>query len=226
MRLRSAVADLRPGRPRTIASSGGAGGLPRLEGVRGGPAGAPRCPRLSSFSSARSKADFTGSPFVSQACVVALRTVGRVMPRLASSAAAVAMERSRTSRIRAAWRFRRRCLRSRTSPCPRAGTLSYHTQPGDGCGHYARITRSDRSWVTICHLDPGHDVDSGPVSAGALIGRDGQTGHRSRPHLHMNYRSADGTPLNPFSLWGGEAAMGREGFTFDAAGDPETCEEP
>ena len=48
---------------------------------------------------------------------------------------------------------------------PVGGTLRYLDQNG-GCGHHARITRADGSWVTICHLDPAHDVDPGPVAAG------------------------------------------------------------
>lgn len=79
--------------------------------------------------------------------------------------------------------------------------------------------------MTICHLDPVHDVDTGPVSEGALVGRYSiaAPGTSSGPHLHLIYRNAS-TILDPFDLWGGEAAMGREGFTFNAT-DPTTCEE-
>jgi len=110
---------------------------------------------------------------------------------------------------------------------PVGGTLRYVDQNG-GCGHHARITRADGSWVTICHLDPAHDVDPGPVAAGAPIGRDGfgtrGAGNSEGPHLHLIYRNAS-TVLNPFDLWGGRSAMEDEGFTFNDS-DPTTCEEP
>ena len=113
---------------------------------------------------------------------------------------------------------------------PISGQLTYHDQRNqagqlDRCGHYARITGSDGRRVTICHLDPAHDVDSGDVSAGALIGKDGETGNSTGPHLHLILRDAGGNPLDPLSLWGGQEAMEEQGFTFDFDGDPETCEE-
>lgn len=114
---------------------------------------------------------------------------------------------------------------------PISGRLTYHDQRDangrlDGCGHYARITASDGRRVTICHLDPTHDVDAGDVAAGALIGRDGETGSSTGPHLHLILRDADRNPMDPLGLWGGEDAMTEQGFTFDFDGDPETCQEP
>lgn len=77
-------------------------------------------------------------------------------------------------------------------------------------------------------FDPAHDVDPGPVAAGALIGRDGfgtrGAGNSEGPHLHLIYRNAS-TVLNPFDLWGGQSAMENEGFAFNDS-DPTTCEEP
>lgn len=110
---------------------------------------------------------------------------------------------------------------------PVAGTLSYHEQPGS-CGHHAKITRADGTYVIICHLDPAHDVDSGPVAAGALIGRDGfgssGAGNSQGPHLHLAYKRSVNEVLNPFDLWGGMEAMRNEEFTFNDS-DPATCEE-
>jgi len=119
---------------------------------------------------------------------------------------------------------------------PVSGTLSYDDQDrnvdddgnvtwGSGCGHYAKILRSDRTYVIICHLDPAQDVTPGTISAGDLIGKDGQTGHNSGPHLHLSYKRSVRDILNPFDLWGGNSSVENEGFSFDDS-DPTTCEEP
>ncbi len=124
---------------------------------------------------------------------------------------------------------------------PETGMLTYHDQwartvdpeTGEevldvgnhyGCGHWAKITVEDGKYWQICHLDVRTDFPEGPVYAGSFIGFYGKTGTVFGAHLHLAFRNADGTPLNPLSRWGGKDEMeGTGDWTFGP--EPNSCEE-
>ena len=65
-----------------------------------------------------------------------------------------------------------------------------------GYGRAVRITHSDGTVTVYGHMS-ALLVDSGErVEAGQLIGREGNTGHSTGPHLHFEVR-VNGTPINP-----------------------------
>ena len=67
-----------------------------------------------------------------------------------------------------------------------------------GYGRAVRIEHSDGTVTVYGHMS-ALLVDSGErVEAGQLIGREGNTGHSTGPHLHFEVRVA-GTPVNPLT---------------------------
>ena len=65
-----------------------------------------------------------------------------------------------------------------------------------GYGRAVRITHSDGTVTIYGHMS-ALLVDSGErVEAGQLIGREGNTGQSTGPHLHFEVR-VNGTPINP-----------------------------
>ena len=67
-----------------------------------------------------------------------------------------------------------------------------------GYGRAVRITHSDGTVTLYGHMS-ALLVDSGErVEAGQLVGREGNTGQSTGPHLHFEVR-VDGTPVNPLT---------------------------
>jgi murein DD-endopeptidase MepM/ murein hydrolase activator NlpD len=82
-------------------------------------------------------------------------------------------------------------------PVP-SGTRAYAVTSGRaavftdaGCGKGVQLTGDNGAVYTYCHFRK-HSIRSGRVGAGKLIGRTGNTGNSSGPHLHFQIRTPDG----------------------------------
>ena len=67
-----------------------------------------------------------------------------------------------------------------------------------GYGRCIRLIASDGTVFVYGHLSSISVSDGERVSAGEVIGREGNTGHSTGPHLHFEVR-INGTPVNPVS---------------------------
>jgi murein DD-endopeptidase MepM/ murein hydrolase activator NlpD len=65
-----------------------------------------------------------------------------------------------------------------------------------GYGRCIRLIASDGTVFVYGHLSSINVSDGERVSAGERIGREGNTGHSTGPHLHFEVR-INGTPVNP-----------------------------
>jgi len=68
------------------------------------------------------------------------------------------------------------------------------------CGHTIALRHSDGSVSTYCHFS-GRSVDVGEyVDAGEVIGRCGETGRASGPHVHIGVRTLTGSYVEYFDF--------------------------
>jgi len=99
------------------------------------------------------------------------------------------------------------------------GTQVYAAAPGDvyatenGCsvgypscgygyGNHVRIRHTDQSVTIYAHLSSADVSVSDFADCGSPIGKSGNTGNSSGPHLHFEYRSSTyGTRMDPFNYW-------------------------
>jgi peptidoglycan LD-endopeptidase LytH len=71
---------------------------------------------------------------------------------------------------------------------------------GQSAGYWLILRGSDGTNYYYMHLD-GYAVGSGPVSAGQLIGYNGDTGNaRGTPHLHFEQHPGGSGPINPYAF--------------------------
>ncbi len=72
----------------------------------------------------------------------------------------------------------------------RPGTMALDWRARDIRGNYCVIQHSDSEYSLFAHLIPGSlQIQVGQtVAAGAELGRCGQSGHASEPHLHMQFQ--------------------------------------
>lgn len=74
-----------------------------------------------------------------------------------------------------------------------AGTLP-------GYGKIVSIKHNDKFVSLYGHLSSIEVKAGDQISAGTVIGRVGQTGHATGPHLHFEWRR-DGKPINPLTVF-------------------------
>lgn len=85
------------------------------------------------------------------------------------------------------------------------GTAIYATAPGTatviddpaGCGNGVRVVTADGWAWTSCHLSTVNVATGAQVSAGQIIGRSGNTGRSTGPHLHLQVRNPAGELVCP-----------------------------
>ena len=65
-----------------------------------------------------------------------------------------------------------------------AGVVSYVGNEPKGCGTYVKILHDSNYATTYCHLSQALVSKGDKVEAGCRIGRSGNTGASSGPHLH------------------------------------------
>ena len=83
------------------------------------------------------------------------------------------------------------CVEGKPIYAPLAGYATKRDQPS-GFGRYVRI-ETDRYVAFVCHLSLW-TINDGPVVAGQEVGRSGNTGNSSGPHLHLEVRDKRGSP--------------------------------
>lgn len=71
----------------------------------------------------------------------------------------------------------------------------------DTCGRGIKIAHDDGFETLFCHLDVQQVRVGDNVSAGCVIGKSGNTGRSTGPHLHYEIRQ-DGIKINPVPLMG------------------------
>lgn len=77
-----------------------------------------------------------------------------------------------------------------------AGTATVIDDPA-GCGNGVRVVTPDGWAWTSCHLSTVTVSTGAQVTAGQEIGRSGNTGHSTGPHLHLQVRNPAGELLCP-----------------------------
>lgn len=70
------------------------------------------------------------------------------------------------------------------------------TQWNSAYGNMAIVTAKDGTETWYCHLS-SHTVMSGPVKAGDVIARSGNSGNSTGPHLHFEVRPGGGAAIDP-----------------------------
>nr|WP_306321048.1 MULTISPECIES: M23 family metallopeptidase [unclassified Streptomyces] len=70
------------------------------------------------------------------------------------------------------------------------------TQWNSAYGNMAIVTAKDGTETWYCHLS-SHVVSSGPVKAGDVIARSGNSGNSTGPHLHFEVRPGGGSAVDP-----------------------------
>ncbi|MYW68377.1 peptidoglycan DD-metalloendopeptidase family protein [Streptomyces sp. SID8379] len=70
------------------------------------------------------------------------------------------------------------------------------TQYNTAYGNMAIVTAKDGTETWYCHLS-AHTVMSGPVKAGDVIARSGNSGNSTGPHLHFEVRPGGGSAIDP-----------------------------
>ncbi|MHB9759316.1 M23 family metallopeptidase [Streptomyces sp. BYX5S] len=70
------------------------------------------------------------------------------------------------------------------------------TQWNSAYGNMAIVTAKDGTETWYCHLS-SHTVMSGPVKAGDVIARSGNSGNSTGPHLHFEVRPGGGSAIDP-----------------------------
>lgn len=72
--------------------------------------------------------------------------------------------------------------------------------PQKGYGKYVQILHDDGSSTLYAHLDSIAVTEGQRVAEGAIIGRSGNTGRSTGPHLHLTYRKPGGIRADPLPL--------------------------
>nr|WP_239092212.1 M23 family metallopeptidase [Streptomyces sp. SID14478] len=70
------------------------------------------------------------------------------------------------------------------------------TQWNSAYGNMAIVTAKDGTETWYCHLST-HTVMSGPVKAGDVIARSGNSGNSTGPHMHFEVRPGGGSAIDP-----------------------------
>jgi murein DD-endopeptidase MepM/ murein hydrolase activator NlpD len=65
-------------------------------------------------------------------------------------------------------------------------------------GNRIVLTHPDGSETWYCHLSRINVTTGGQIGTGAVIGAVGATGNVTGPHLHLEVRTAGGTPVDPY----------------------------
>ena len=69
-------------------------------------------------------------------------------------------------------------------------------------GHYVRIDRQDGLRGFFCHMESRTVAVGDKVEAGQQLGIMGNSGYSFGAHIHVEFRRADGTPVNPAEILG------------------------
>ncbi len=73
---------------------------------------------------------------------------------------------------------------------------------GGGFGNHVRVRHNDNSVTIYAHLDSVEVAVNDFVDCGSPVGKSGNTGFSSGPHLHFEYRASTyGASLDPFNYW-------------------------
>ena len=70
------------------------------------------------------------------------------------------------------------------------GVVTSSKYDGDGYGYYVTVEHADGMTSLYAHLSRT-TVESGRVQAGDVLGRSGNTGSSTGPHLHFEMRRGD-----------------------------------
>ncbi|MFF3491015.1 M23 family metallopeptidase [Streptomyces sp. NPDC002795] len=70
------------------------------------------------------------------------------------------------------------------------------TQWNSAYGNMAIVTAKDGTETWYCHLS-SHTVMNGPVKAGDVIARSGNSGNSTGPHLHFEVRPGGSAAIDP-----------------------------
>ncbi|MFI7340092.1 M23 family metallopeptidase [Streptomyces sp. NPDC050085] len=82
------------------------------------------------------------------------------------------------------------------TPVMAATDGTVRTQWNSAYGNMAIVTAKDGTETWYCHLS-AHTVMSGPVKAGDVIARSGNSGNSTGPHLHFEVRPGGGSAIDP-----------------------------
>jgi murein DD-endopeptidase MepM/ murein hydrolase activator NlpD len=78
----------------------------------------------------------------------------------------------------------------------------------EASGKFVRVRHADGTITSYAHLS-AQDVKRGDaLAAGAVLGKSGNTGNSTGPHLHFRVRDANGKVIDPESIIGKEALAG------------------
>jgi murein DD-endopeptidase MepM/ murein hydrolase activator NlpD len=78
------------------------------------------------------------------------------------------------------------------------GTVTKIQSDPDGYGNWVEIKHADGSTTRYAHMSAFGNIKVGQeVGAGSIIGAVGSTGHSTGPHLHFEWRDANGNAMNP-----------------------------
>ncbi|MCL5038102.1 MAG: M23 family metallopeptidase [Chloroflexi bacterium] len=78
------------------------------------------------------------------------------------------------------------------------GTVTRVANDPNGYGNWVEVKHSDGSVSRYAHMSSFSDIKVGQqIGAGTVVGAVGSTGNSTGPHLHFEWRNANGNPINP-----------------------------